>query len=86
MSEEAESPQVRFILREWCPAFEQMDLDRIAKLMHKDFRLTTYPKSLGQPEQNKEQWLQRFTEVFTVLKENKVVSRFNRRSNPLHPG
>lgn len=72
MSEDSESPQVRFILREWCPALENRNLELVAKYMHKDFRLTTYPQSLGVPEQNREQWLERFAGVFSVLTENKV--------------
>ena len=68
----SQSAQVQFILHEWIPALENRDLDGVAKLMHKDFRLTTYPKSLGQPEQTREQWLERFAGVFSTLTENKV--------------
>jgi len=58
-------------------------MDFIAKHMHKDFRCTTYPQSLGQPEQTKEQWVEHFTRIFGLLAENKV-SRIDRCSNPLH--
>ena len=85
MSEGSESPQVRFILGEWCPAFERRDLDTIVKHMHKDFRCTSYPQSLGQPEQNREQWREHFTRIFSLLTENKV-SRIDGYLNPLRHG
>lgn len=81
MSEDPQSPQARFILREWCPAFERRDLDFIEKHMHKDFRCTSYPQSLGQPEQTKEQWVKHFTGIFNLLTENKV-SHIHGYSNP----
>jgi len=62
------------------------DVDLIAKHMHKDFLLITYPQSLGHPELNREPWIEPFAGVFSALAENKVASRINRCSSPLHRG
>ena len=55
-SENSDSPQVKLI-REWGGAFEKIDMDAVAKTLHKDYRHTIYPRSIGRPEQNREEWL-----------------------------
>lgn len=85
MSEGAESAQVKFILGEWRQAFEKRDLDLIAKHLHKDYRHTSYPRSLGEPDQTREQWLERFAGILGLLTEN-TVSCINHCSSPLRCG
>ena len=36
-------------------------MDLLAKPLHKDFRRVVYPKSIGHPEQNKEDWMKEIT-------------------------
>lgn len=85
MSEGSESPQVKFILGEWRQAFEKRDVNLVAKHLHKDFRHISLPKSLGEPDQTREQWLARFGSVLGFLTEN-TVSRINYCPNPLRRG
>jgi len=79
------SPQAEFILKEWLPAFERRDLVTIEKLMHEEFLHTVCPKSLGCPEENKAQTLERLAGYFPRTTASKV-SRINRCSSPLHRG
>jgi len=34
-----------------------MNADKLGKLVHEDLRCVVYPRSLGQPVKNKEEWL-----------------------------
>jgi len=82
--EPTDSAQVKFIY-EWGQGFEKRDLDLIAKHLHKDYRHTHYPRSLGQPEQNKEQWLAQFKSILGLMTESEV-SYIKHDSNPLRHG
>jgi hypothetical protein len=64
-SESSDSPQVKFFL-EWGQIFQTADLDLIAKCLHKDFRCALYPKSLGKPEETREEWLERLVGVLSL--------------------
>ena len=66
-----DSPQVKFI-HEWAQAIDNKNLDLVAKSMHKDYRHILYPRSLGKPDQTKQEWLERLTEVVGLWTENKV--------------
>jgi len=65
------SPQVK-LMREWGQGFEKRDLELIAKALHKDYRHTTYPRSLGMPEETREEWLERFAGVIGLWTDLKV--------------
>ena len=69
--ESSDSPQVKLI-HEWDQAFRKKDLDLIANCLHKDYRRTTYPKSIGKPEQTKEEWLKHITGVIDLWAEQEV--------------
>ena len=56
-SQTTDSPQVKLI-HELVRAFETQDLNFLEKHMHDDLRRVNYPRSLGQPEQTKKDWLQ----------------------------
>ena len=45
-------------MRDWAEAFKKKDLDFIAKTLHKDYRHTIYPRSIGRPDQTREEWLE----------------------------
>ena len=59
-------------MREWGQAFEEKDLDRVAKTLHKDYRHISYPRSLGRPEKNREEWLEYIAGVTSLWTEQKV--------------
>ena len=70
-SKSSDSPQVKFI-DEWLQAFDARDMDRIAKCLHKDYRNIMYPRSLGKPEETKEEWLEYMAGIFNLWTERKV--------------
>ena len=63
--ESSDSPQVKFFL-EWGQIFQTADLNLIAKCLHRDFRCILYPKSLGKPEETREEWLERLAGVLSL--------------------
>lgn len=70
-SESPDSAQVK-LMREWGLGFEKKDVGLIAKNLHKGFRLVSHPRSLGMPEENREEYLQRITEAMTLWTDNEV--------------
>jgi hypothetical protein len=58
-----ESPQVR-LLHEFDRGFLEKDISILEKPLHKDFRHVVYPKSLGVPVVNREEWLKHMGNVF----------------------
>ena len=70
----SDSPQVNLI-QEWGQGFHKRDLEILGKFLHKDFRYITYPRSLGKPEQTKEEWLAQFAGVLKLWIAEPEVSR-----------
>ena len=75
------SPQINLVL-EWAGGFKK-DSDTLAKLAHKDFRYITYPRSVGRPEYNKEEFLKYMGKTISLWTEHKV-SHVGYFSNHLH--
>jgi len=50
------SPQIKLI-NDWNDAFTERNMEVFVSYLHKDFRRSVYPRSLGQPEQNREEAL-----------------------------
>jgi len=50
------SPQIK-LLSNLTGGFAEMNVEIIGKQLHKDFRRSVYPRSLGQPELGKEDYL-----------------------------
>ena len=71
------SPQVKFIL-EWLQVIRRKDLDNIAKPLPEDYRNIVYPRSLGRPEQTREEYLEYVAELFNLWTEFEVcdISRY----------
>ena len=69
--ENSDSPQVK-LMREWDQGFEKRDLALIAKSLHKDYRHTYYPRSLGKPELTREQWLGYIAGVISLWTDREV--------------
>ena len=70
-AEITDSPRVQ-IVRSFCEAFQNRDIDRIAKLLHKDHRRTTYPRSVGVPERTGEEYLQHTAKVMSLWIDNQA--------------
>ena len=69
----SDSPQVKLIL-ECSRGIRTKDLALISKTLHEDFRNTPYPRSLGHPEQTKEEFLERWAEIIGLWTAGTVVS------------
>jgi hypothetical protein len=50
------SPQIKLV-DDWCEGFAEMNVEIMGKHLHKDFRRSVYPRSIGDPEQSKEELL-----------------------------
>ena len=65
------SPQIK-LLSSWNDGFTELNVGSAGSHIHKDFRRSIYPRSLGQPEQSKEDLLKEisgwigFTTGFSV--------------------
>ena len=71
--ETPDSPQVK-LLRVVAEALDTQNLDLLADALHKDLRRTIYPRSIGRPECNKEEWLQGATKFFGCLPDGAEAS------------
>ena len=69
--EGSDSPQAKFVL-EWAHALSNKNLDLVTKSLHKDYRHILYPRSLGKPEQTREEWLEHIAKIANFWTENKV--------------
>ena len=78
------SPQIKLIT-EWDIGFREMNVNRIGKYLHKDFRRTVYPRSIGHPEQGKEEFLQEISGGFAFAT-GFDVGHTPCYLNALHPG
>ena len=47
-------------------AYKRKDVNFIAKHLHKDYRRFCYPRSLGKPEQNADEWLKEIAETMNI--------------------
>jgi hypothetical protein len=59
------SPQVQLVVNLY-QGFKKKDVNILAKYLHKDFRYTTHPKSLGKPELTRDEWLQESAEMMSL--------------------
>ena len=67
----SDSPQIK-VLNEWLHGLQTRDMDLIAKCLHKDYRSTIHPRSLGKPERTKEEWLEDLVRLFNLWAEREV--------------
>ena len=71
--ESSDSPQIKLI-RECSRGFQTRDPNLIAKALHKDFRNVPYPRSLGWPEQTKEEFLEQYVGMSSLWAADPEVS------------
>jgi len=57
-----DSPQLQLV-HSLIDSFRRRDVDHLATLLHKDHRRIYRPRSLGKPEETKEQWLKNVAEA-----------------------
>jgi len=57
------SPQIK-LMTDWNVGFKEVNVGIIEKHLHKDFRRTIYPQSIGQPEETKEEFLKKISGAF----------------------
>jgi hypothetical protein len=81
-SESSDSPQVK-LFYECGRGIQTRDLDRVAKALHKDYRYVAYPRSLGKPEQTKEEWLGLYVGIISLWTSDSEVSRVGYSSDLL---
>ena len=79
------SPQIQLI-NEWNDGFATLNVELLVKPLHKDFRRVIYPKSIGLPEQNKEDWTKEITGILGFATGFDVRYALATRSNSLPLG
>ena len=67
------SPQLELV-RSFLLGFEKQDVGLFEKPIHKNFRRTFHPRSIGKPEQTREQYLQYAEEFASLWGEEREVS------------
>lgn len=71
------APEVQLVL-EWGKGFQTGDLDLLARCLHEDYRHVTYPRSLGQGERTKDDFV-KYLSGFVPAWTESVVSYFSPR-------
>ena len=79
--ENSESPQIK-LFREIGWGFQMKDPVLIAKTLHTDFRYIPYPRSLGQSEKTKEEFLEHWAGIISLWAGNTEVSLICCTSDP----
>jgi hypothetical protein len=79
--ESSDSPEMK-VLQQCSRGFKTKDLDLVAKALHKDFRYVAYPRSLGKPEETKEEWLERWAGIVSLWTGELEVSCVGCSSDP----
>ena len=70
-------------MHQWGRGLQTRDLDLIAKPLHKDFRYVAYPRSLGKPEQTKEEYLGHYAGIISLWAADLEVSYIGYSSDSL---
>jgi hypothetical protein len=60
------SPQIKLVI-DWNDAFTEKNMEVIKKHMHKDFRRSVHPRSIGEPEQNAEEALTELAGLLSLV-------------------
>lgn len=60
------TPQLR-VTQKWIDAYVAIDLDKINAVTSKNYKHQTLPKSIGLPEETKEEYTQRLTGMLPLF-------------------
>ena len=82
--ESSDSLQTKLFL-DCSQAMQTKDLNVIAKYLHKDFHNVSYPRSLGKPEQTKEEWLEEWAGILSLWTGEPDVSYIGCSPDPPSP-
>lgn len=63
--ESTDSPQLKLV-HSLIDVFQTRDVDHLATLLHKDHRRIYHPRSLGKPEETREEWLKNVAEFISL--------------------
>jgi len=63
---DASSPQLK-VLQKWIDAYVAIDLDEIKAVTSKKYKHQTLPKSIGLPEETKEEYTQRLAVMLPMF-------------------
>lgn len=69
-----DSPQVKLVHSFIIEGFGKGDLNLIANQLHKDLRRIYHPRSVGMPEQTKEEYIEHLAGVISLLPDGSQVS------------
>jgi hypothetical protein len=71
---ETNGPPQLELVRSYLKAFENGDIGRIGKSLHKDYHRAIYPRSIGRPVQAKEEYIKHLEEVVSRWNDGSKVS------------
>lgn len=78
----SDSPQIK-LFHLISEGMNTRNIDLVAKTLHKDLRRAIYPRSLGIPDYNKEEFLQKLQELFDIWTENPKAGGIDRECRTL---
>ena len=62
----ANTPQLK-ALKRWLDAFESLDASKIGPTLSKNYIHETFPKSIGLPDETKEEYIERYTRTLSSI-------------------
>ena len=63
---DASTPQLK-VLQKWLNAFDSLDANNLDPVLSKNYRHETFPKSIGLPEEGKEEHIERYKKTLPSL-------------------
>ena len=76
------TPQLKLVKR-WVDAYASRDAGKLAPLLSKNYKHQTFPESIGEPDETREEHLQRFgqlgplmTELYVRVQCQRTTSKF----------
>lgn len=70
------SPRAQFFAF-FLEEYKYKDINRVAQYLHKDHRRITYPKSIGKPDQTKEEYIKHTGEVMNYWADVKASCTYS---------
>ena len=60
------TPQLKLI-NQWVDAYASCDASKLAPLLSKNYKHQTFPESIGEPDETKEEHIQRFGQLGSLI-------------------
>ena len=77
---EATTPQLK-VFQKWIDAFSSLDITEIDPILSKNYIYETFPKSIGLPDETKEEFIKRYKGTLTLF--TKIEVRIQHRRTTL---